>query len=252
MSEDKSHAAIQELLGVYALDAIDPVERGTVDRHLQRCSECRSEVAQHRNVAAKLATNERSAPTDLWPPIADKIATRGRAPETAAPSKRRSLRPVAVAASIAVLGAVALVQSVRLDDANAQLDSEREALAALEEQTARPGLDQVVSAAMGRPGTQLVSLGSDSSAANAIIVLMPDGTGYLSQHTLQPLPADRTYQLWAIVNGRVISAGVLGPDPDVVPFRIDAHGFEGFAITEEAIGGVVASENAPVVAWLEA
>ena len=81
---------------------------------------------------------------------------------------------------------------------------------------------------------------------------MPDGTGYLTRHTLRPLPADRTYQLWAIIDGEVISAGVLGADPGVVPFRIDPGGFEGFAITEEAVGGVAASENQPVVAWLAA
>ena len=81
---------------------------------------------------------------------------------------------------------------------------------------------------------------------------MPDGTGYLAEHTLEPLPADRTYQLWAIVDGKAISAGILGPEPGVVPFHIDRDGFQGFAITEEVIGGVTSSENDPVVAWLAA
>ena len=108
------------------------------------------------------------------------------------------------------------------------------------------------SQALSDPAAQRVTLGSEVSGANAIIVLMPDGTGYVAEHTLQPLPADRTYQLWAIVGGKVISAGVLGSNPGVVPFHIDPEGFEGFAITEEEVGGVVSSQNDAVVAWLAA
>ena len=76
-------------------------------------------------------------------------------------------------------------------------------------------------------------------------VLVPDGTGYLWSGGLPLTDPDRTYQLWAIVGTEAISAGVLGPNPSVAPFRITGD-VTALAITEEVAGGVVASENQPV------
>ncbi len=84
------------------------------------------------------------------------------------------------------------------------------------------------------------------------IVILPDGTGFVFRNTLDPLPEDSTYQLWAVVDQKVISAGVLGNQPDLVPFRIDPEGLEGLVITREVAGGVAVSEADPVVAWFEA
>lgn len=248
-----THLDVQESLGVYALDAVDPDERRLIERHLDFCSECAAEVAQHREMAAMMSATERSAPAEVWTEIEDQITWRNRVSAVTGnvvPTNWRWLRPVAVAAALVVLGAAVIVQSARLNAVTDDLRAEQETVAALNVELEDPDLNRFVSSAMGDPNSQLVSLGAQNSNANAIIVLMPDGTGYLTQHTLQPLHADRTYQLWAIVDGKVISAGILGSNPDVVPFHIDIAGFEGFAITEEVIGGVEASENQPVVAWL--
>ncbi|MEA3055576.1 MAG: hypothetical protein QOD30_1008, partial [Actinomycetota bacterium] len=51
----RSHDEIQELLGAYALDAVDPDERSDVEDHLRDCARCRAEVAEHRDTAAFLA-----------------------------------------------------------------------------------------------------------------------------------------------------------------------------------------------------
>src|SRR5690606_35755181 len=51
-----------ELLGAYALDAVEPDEREAVERHLADCPRCRSEVAEHREVAAYLAHAGTDAP----------------------------------------------------------------------------------------------------------------------------------------------------------------------------------------------
>jgi hypothetical protein len=67
------------------------------------------------------------------------------------------------------------------------------------------------------------------------------------EDNLGSLPAGRTYQLWALGGAEPISAGVLGPDPQIVAFNVDP-GATGLAITEEVAGGVVASENDPVAA----
>ena len=81
VSEDPpvpDHRAIQELLGVYALDAVDPETAAMVERHLAECVKCSIEVAQHHEVAGLLANSGGESPAELW----DGIATRldGSAP----------------------------------------------------------------------------------------------------------------------------------------------------------------------------
>ena len=46
---------IEELLGAYALDAVDPDERRQVEAFLQTSPRARAEVDQHREVAALFA-----------------------------------------------------------------------------------------------------------------------------------------------------------------------------------------------------
>ena len=49
-----------------------------------------------------------------------------------------------------------------------------------------------------RPARREVGLQSGSGATLARVVLLPDGTGYLRGDHLAPLPANKTYQLWAV------------------------------------------------------
>ena len=113
-------------------------------------------------------------------------------------------------------------------------------------------LQQAVTVALADPAAEVVNLTAEGSAQTTLIVLLPDGTGYVYQHNLEVLPADATYQLWAVVDGKVISAGVLGNQPAVVPFHIDPQGLQGLVITQEVSGGVPQSEADPVVAWFKA
>ena len=66
------------------------------------------------------------------------------------------------------------------------------------------------------------------------------------------MPDGFTYQLWAVIDEKVISAGVLGNRPDIVPFHIDPDGLQALVITQEVYGGVPQSEGEPVVAWFDA
>ena len=74
------------------------------------------------------------------------------------------------------------------------------------------------------------------------------GEGFILPRGLEPLADDRTYQLWVVTADRlVISAGVLGPDPE--PSRFTWAGtVAGFALTREAAGGVVSSAGDVVAA----
>jgi hypothetical protein len=114
-------------------------------------------------------------------------------------------------------------------------------------------LAAALEATLADPTARLATMEAPGGAAavEARIVVGSDGVGYVYGDTLPALSADRTYQLWAIVDGNVISAGILGSDPGISPFQV-VGSIDGFAITEEVAGGVVSSVNDPVAVWLDA
>jgi anti-sigma factor RsiW len=70
---EPSHEEVQELLGVYALDAVDPETAAVVERHLEGCVRCTTEVAQHHEVAGLLANSGGSSPAGIWDGIASQL-----------------------------------------------------------------------------------------------------------------------------------------------------------------------------------
>jgi anti-sigma-K factor RskA len=77
-------------------------------------------------------------------------------------------------------------------------------------------------------------------------VVLPDGSAYLVVHQLPSLAADQTYQLWAIVGDRKVSVGVLGREPSVAAFHVDANPAL-LAVTAEQAGGVTSTDKTPVI-----
>ena len=67
------HTQIEELLGVYALDALDPGTAAEVEVHLEGCVRCAVEVAQHHEVAGLLANSGGTAPAGVWTGIAEQL-----------------------------------------------------------------------------------------------------------------------------------------------------------------------------------
>jgi anti-sigma-K factor RskA len=100
------------------------------------------------------------------------------------------------------------------------------------------------------PNAVSTALSSTDGTVRARVVYLPDGEGFLVDDSLQALPSDRTYQLWALMDdaqpARAISAGVLGPDPGVTAFRAKGP-VVAFAITDERSPGVASPSSPPVV-----
>ena len=65
-----SDGELDELLGAYALDAVDEDERRAVEAYLVVNPRARAEVAEHREVASLLAWSGAAAPDGLWDRIA--------------------------------------------------------------------------------------------------------------------------------------------------------------------------------------
>ncbi|MBV8979664.1 MAG: anti-sigma factor [Acidimicrobiia bacterium] len=244
MERDLTHADAAELLGAYALDALDTDEFEAVERHLEACPRCRAEVADHRTVASFLGSAGGPAPDGLWDRIAGSL-------EEAPPELRlapvvplRERRSVSVrvgAAVAAVAAAVIGVLGAEVVHLNHQVDH----MAASDRTD--PATMSAATHALVSPDAQRVSMRSPDGRISAEIAVLSDGTGFLVADDLPALASDRTYQLWALADGQKISAGVLGARPHVVAFRYAPAGLLGFAVTDEKAGGVEVSKNAPVV-----
>jgi anti-sigma-K factor RskA len=227
---------LDELLGAYALDALDVDERRRVEDYLAVNPRARAEVQAHREVATMLAFTGMDAPEDLWGRIADEIAEQAPppGPELAKvlsiddrPRRRRiaSAAPwIVSAAAAAVIGLVAFGIADRANAPDEPMASAFEA--------ARADRDSL--------RTVLVSEGSDASAE---AVIDQDGHGFVAARNLPTLPDDQTYQLWGVVaGGDVISLGIFGPNPELETFTVEAE-VTALAITIEQSPGVISNGN---------
>jgi hypothetical protein len=241
-----SHEQVEGLLGAYALDAVPGDERQLVEGHLEGCRVCRAEVEEHRATAAMLAAPGAPAPEGLWDRIAGAIepsqpvdletARKAERPERPGPSAvaRWGAVAAAVAAILAIAGlGMKVLEQDRILDRLVATSEEGE-------------LVRAAKTALLDPRARSITLASEDRGVVVDAVMLPNGTGYLVRNNLRPLPAGRTYQLWALDEGISISVGVLGRRPGVVAFSADA-GAEALAVTEERSGGVVSTENDPLV-----
>lgn len=226
---------IHELIAAYALGAVSGDERRTVEQAVDADPSLQAELDRHLGTAAALAAGllegGEQASDAVWERIADSI---GAPRASAAPARRPGFRSRMI--SIVAAGAVVMtvVLGVAVYRQRSEIDDFRaDPLAVALDEARREGADEIV-------------LTGD---VDARIVLAADGIGYLEGSELPPLPEEETYQLWALVDDRVVSAGVFGPDPDTAPFHVGGD-VTGFALTVEVAGGVVSSEQDPVAIGL--
>jgi anti-sigma factor RsiW len=256
-----SHEDVEELLGVYSLDALDRDEAALVEAHLSECPRCSAEVTRHHEVAGLLANSGSEAPPDLWDRISgrlerpdgpnssdspewDRLAARlKRPPGTpdvlaragAPPPPDRSEAPTPVVPldggrrrnrlvirGITLLAGAAAVLAVWLGVQVAHLNHQ---VGQLQSVAGRTGLSRAVQSALEEPSTERVTLmppaGQKANSSSVTVALTSSGAAYLIPRDLSDLPRGRTYQLWGQINGQLISLGLLGPHPGVTAFSVN-------------------------------
>lgn len=227
MDRELTRGELDELLPLYALDALDGEELAQAARFVDRDDAARAEVESLREAVSFLPPPDIRAPASVWQGIEGALDAPG--PLDAPPLRlltgdasaeqppRRGGRVVAVlAAAAVVLAAVLGLQVVRQQDRIDDLASEMH----------RDPMEQQAMVARGSDDAHVIALDAMAGAGGAEVVMLPDGTGYLMGHALPALAGDRSYQLWAKVGdgdaARMVSLGVLGREPGISPFRLAA------------------------------
>jgi anti-sigma-K factor RskA len=240
---DRRPDDIEELLGAYALDAVDDDERRIVDAYVAINPRAQAEVDQHREVATLLAFGGADAPDGLWDRIALALDERGeKAPEPGPelarvlPARRRGRRRwwlggLAAAAALVLVAALSIALVNRDGGGSSQAGS----------------IVAAFDAAKSDPANTTVQLASPDGTTRATAVVEPSGRAFLDPTSLPALAGDRTYQLWAVLDdGTPVSLGVLGASPQLTMFGLNGP-VKALAITDETAGGVVAPTKAPQI-----
>lgn len=259
-----THEQANEMLAVFALDAVDEAEHGQIEEHLAQCAQCRAELDALRDVAAALGNSVEPLPDGLWSSIADalppradeepppmpalvphgadddgaKERLRAAGPTPGRSSRRRLVSVASLGVAAAALAAVLGVNLVHAEDQVAHLQG------AIEE-TAHTQ----VMAALETPGHKIVDLRDGKHRRVAQFVVLPSGQGYLVSSELPVLSSDETYQLWGVVDGQTISLGVLGRSPNMAAFTVaGSPSASRLGITVEPAGGSVLPSEAMLAA----
>jgi Anti-sigma-K factor rskA/Putative zinc-finger len=244
-----THDEVQELLGAYAVHAMEPAEFEQVEQHLATCAQCTDEVERLLEASAALGMTELAAPTvDLWDRIRTEVvpnepgADSGVAdPGVADPGVAQVIRLDAAREHrrektsrwrLAVASAAAAV-AVAVPVTSLVVGSSAPSLAALAESAA----DQT--------GTRTVSLKGPDGTQLAEAVLTASGQGYVREATLPELPDGQTYQLWFIDGDAPVSSGLLGRSPKISAFSARAD-IDAIAISVEPSAGSTAPSSTPV------
>jgi anti-sigma-K factor RskA len=233
------HAATRDLLGAFALGAVDTEEAATVRAHLATCAECQAEIAElwlavdslpdmiepmepppalrDRIAAAIMAESASPAPAPPAPlasPAPDPVPAIAPAPPVPEPIRRPAsfwskVTPWAAAAAILLLlSAGLLVWNLRLRE-------------------------QIATA----PVAETIALAPTDLAPDArgeVTYLPQDDLFMLEVRDLPPLEPDQVYEVWLIgEDGVPAPAGVFDQPTDQHAIVADRDRYETLAITAE-------------------
>jgi anti-sigma-K factor RskA len=222
---------IRELIGPFALDALEPEERLLVLEHLSECRDHDAELAEYREVTSllPLATEDAPAPARLRSSLLGEfdrlqrpapVETVAQPQEAAAREPRRGLldffrRPAFAYGFAAVL----VLAMAGLTAWNLSLQDEDQPFVARTTEQGNNSLRMVY-----LPEEQLAVLNLD----------------------LPPLTSDRAYQAWQITGAGPVSLGLVsGGGPTAI--RADLSNASAIAITVEPAGGSPTPTTTPML-----
>jgi anti-sigma-K factor RskA len=272
-NEPRRSDEIDELLGAYALDALDDAEQAEVEAHLADSPWARTEADRLNGAVDHLAAAEAppmSPPDALWDRISASLPPRPERipkPDTAAdagtptaPSLQRPSPPDSTATpaseaptdelarrratkrpplgAILLAAAAAVVVVVLIGVGLASRDSDKPATLAQQ-------LQQEADRVADQPGSRTATLTNADGTVRVRVVVDQQGRGIVEPDGLAALPADKTYQLWSVDGATPVSLGLLGADPAVAVVGT-GDAVQKMAITAEPASGSPGPTTEPV------
>ena len=221
---------LMELAPVHALGATTRSEADALEAAMRTDEGLRREVAAHREVAATLASGAEVTPSPaLRTELLSAVRRERRLPAWV---------PVALAASLLVTAGLASY-SIRL----------RERLTARERT-----LNTLLEAGRGLHVAHLVGEGGATGPGIQFFWNEPQSSAVAHVFRLPPAPAGRTYQIWAIADGKPVSIALFNSGLDghalVERFTLPASvaGISAVAVTVEPEGGSPQPTTTPFLA----
>jgi anti-sigma-K factor RskA len=241
-----SHEEVQELLGVYAVHAVDDQDAVAISAHIAECAECTAELDRLLDAAASFGMTELEEPSgEIWGRIQTEIRSEPAVAIVAPPTVSAMVSPVVsldaardrrqarnMRLRIAAVSAAAAV-AVAVPTTLAFSGTSTPSLAAVAARTAK------------QAGSRTIALRDASGKQVADAILTSSGQGYLRVSALASLPADQTYQLWFVDNGKPVSLGLLGNAPSTTAFTSRAD-VDAIAISVEPRQGSTAPSQTPI------
>lgn len=227
----EEHESLIENLAAYVLESLEGPERVRVEAHVATCATCASRVEEYRAVvgALPIGLDPVAPPPAAWVAIRAAARAHRRSSATFVPEWLRALRWPALAA----LAVSLLVWNVMLQGE-------------LTRRAPGPAPGPEVEALSRRPGRVVILTGTGKPGASARIFVAVDGGGHLAISGLNPLPRERTYQLWFVrtdapaVTGATFSVDSRGIAWAKVTVPAALEGVQAIVVTEEPAPGSTA------------
>ena len=205
---------LRDVLGAYAIGAVDDVERAEIERWLATDGDARAEAEQLTAAARQLRTSDGPAPS-VWNAIESAIESgEHRSPsviELSAPRQARGIsrRVSQVVAGAAAVAAAAVIAVVASTGSESTLPNDVPASA----------VAQAANAALREDGAERISLVTWNGTDSVHAVVLPDGRGYVLDATLTDATS-AVYRLQAITAQGTVIVAVLDPDAEATAFRL--------------------------------
>ncbi|GAB3998584.1 anti-sigma factor [Nocardioides marmoraquaticus] len=238
--------SVHALSGAYAVDALEDDERAAFERHLERCEDCRHEIASLREAAALMSLDARVAPppglrdrllSDIaqvrpLPPVTER-------PESPAPAAGGATvlpfrRRIGQRARVAVAAAAVVVVGIGLGVSQPWAPDDDPPVAA----------ERVLASTDAQAVTQRFPDGSSATVTRS----PSQGLAVIQTSDMADPPAQRVFELWLLdAEGAAVPAGVMSSGGDkTVVLDGDAAEAAAVAITEEPQGGSQQPTSDPI------
>ena len=266
---DNRHISAEEL-ALHAMQALSNEESAAVRLHLSECAECREQLAEITGDLALVAitVEQHTVPEGARQRFVDRIRAAESGPEQPAMApvipialEKKPVRQAAWIAWVAVAALLILAAAlgVKTFFLNQRLETEDALLRRAERQIQAHNAENLrahaLLDALTAPTAQhvLLTTGKTPPTPSArAVYLASRGALLLQASNMQPLPPNKTYELWVIpTSGAPIPAGLFRPDASgsgsvILPAIPQGVTAKAFGITIENAGGA-STPTAPIL-----